>query len=80
MAKFGYLFLNKGNFNDKQIISEQWINESTAPRYKTYENIGHYIIIVPELNMVVVFTSRIYNNSLRPMHYFKNYIVESIEM
>lgn len=27
-AKFGRLYLNKGNWNGKQIISEKWINES----------------------------------------------------
>jgi CubicO group peptidase (beta-lactamase class C family) len=29
MAKFGYLYLNKGSWNGKQIISEEWITEST---------------------------------------------------
>ena len=28
-AKIGRLFLNKGNWNGKQIISEQWVREST---------------------------------------------------
>jgi len=27
-AKFGRLYLNKGNWNGKQVISEKWINES----------------------------------------------------
>ena len=30
-AKFGRLFLNNGNWNGKQIISEQWVKESTSP-------------------------------------------------
>ncbi len=30
-AKFGRLFLNNGKWNDKQIISENWIKESTSP-------------------------------------------------
>ncbi len=30
-AKFGQLFLDKGNWNGKQIISQRWVNESTAP-------------------------------------------------
>lgn len=29
-AKFGRLYLNKGVFNDKKIISEDWINRSTS--------------------------------------------------
>src|SRR5439155_25740167 len=31
LAKFGRLILNKGNWNGRQIISEWWMLESTAP-------------------------------------------------
>jgi CubicO group peptidase (beta-lactamase class C family) len=30
-AKFGQLFLDGGKWNGKQIISEKWVKESTAP-------------------------------------------------
>jgi len=30
-AKFGQLFLEKGNWNGRQLISEKWVHESTAP-------------------------------------------------
>lgn len=30
-AKFGELFLNNGKWNGRQIISEKWVRESTAP-------------------------------------------------
>jgi CubicO group peptidase (beta-lactamase class C family) len=30
-AKIGRLFLNNGNWNGIQIISEKWVNESTTP-------------------------------------------------
>jgi CubicO group peptidase (beta-lactamase class C family) len=30
-AKFGLLFLNRGKWNGKQVISEKWIEESTSP-------------------------------------------------
>ena len=30
-AKFGQLYLDKGRWNGKQIISERWVTESTAP-------------------------------------------------
>lgn len=30
-AKFGYLFLRNGNWNDKQIISEEWIEMARTP-------------------------------------------------
>lgn len=36
MAKIGLLCLNKGSYNKKQIISQEWIEEMTAPR--TIEN------------------------------------------
>ncbi len=31
LLKLGYLYLNKGVWNDKQIISEDWITKSTSP-------------------------------------------------
>jgi hypothetical protein len=44
-AKFGRLFLHKGNWEGKQIISEHWVVESTRPNqvenpeyYKYYDN------------------------------------------
>lgn len=30
LAKFGRLFLNNGNWEGKQIVSEKWVNESTS--------------------------------------------------
>ena len=38
MARFGLLTLHKGNWNGKQLISEQWINQSTTP---TTANTGY---------------------------------------
>jgi CubicO group peptidase (beta-lactamase class C family) len=32
MLKFGLLYLNKGNWNGKQLISEDWVNTSTSPK------------------------------------------------
>lgn len=34
LAKIGSLFLNKGKWNDKQIVSESWVNTSTSPLIK----------------------------------------------
>lgn len=31
LAKIGALFLNKGKWNDRQIVSESWVKESTSP-------------------------------------------------
>ena len=32
MVKFGLLYLNKGNWNGKQLISEDWVTTSTSPK------------------------------------------------
>ena len=32
-AKFGRLYLNDGNWNGKQIVSEHWVNSSTHPNF-----------------------------------------------
>lgn len=32
MLKFGLLYLNKGKWNGKQLISEDWVNTSTSPK------------------------------------------------
>jgi CubicO group peptidase (beta-lactamase class C family) len=32
LAKFGLLYLEKGTWEDQQVISESWINESTSPQ------------------------------------------------
>ncbi len=36
MARFGFLYLNRGIWEDKRIISEAWIGESTAPHSTTW--------------------------------------------
>jgi CubicO group peptidase (beta-lactamase class C family) len=38
MARFGLLTLRKGNWNGKQIIAEDWINQSLTP---TTANTGY---------------------------------------
>jgi len=80
MAKFGLLYLNKGKWEDKQIISAEWIEASTRPYldgrlggskygYQWWVNpAGYYaalgmygqtIFVVPEKNLVAVFTGNI---------------------
>jgi hypothetical protein len=36
---------------------------------------GQFLFIIPEIKMTVVFTSRMYNNSLKPKEYFENYLL-----
>lgn len=40
-AKIGRLYLNKGNWNGKQIVSEEWVAQSTAVDYKD-GSVAHY--------------------------------------
>lgn len=42
-ARFGYLYLNKGTWEDKQIVSEQWVSKSTQtdPAVKVWEGYGY---------------------------------------
>lgn len=35
LTKIGYLFLNEGSWNNKQIITREWISESRAPHIQT---------------------------------------------
>ena len=42
MLKIGRLFLQNGNWEGRQIISSDWIRQSTIPHFKTYEHIGSY--------------------------------------
>ncbi len=88
MAKIGQLILNKGKWNEKQIVSEKWIEESTTPKtkitgidygylwwnipFKVNDKIiisktatgngGQYIMIIPKMGMVAVFTGGAYNS------------------
>jgi CubicO group peptidase (beta-lactamase class C family) len=41
MAKFGYLFLNKGKWEDKQIIPEEWVIESTKNKFLNFNDSGY---------------------------------------
>jgi CubicO group peptidase (beta-lactamase class C family) len=42
-AKFGYLYLNKGKWEDKQIVSEEWVNMSTRtdPSVRMWKAYGY---------------------------------------
>lgn len=42
MLKFGYLYLNKGSLSGEEIVPEDWVTQSTAPRFLTYQDIGSY--------------------------------------
>ncbi|KAA1247954.1 serine hydrolase [Aquimarina sp. RZ0] len=88
IAKIGLLVLNKGRWNEKQLVSKEWIEEATTPKTKitgidygylwwnvpfivddkviisktATGNGGQYIMVVPALDMVAVFTGYAYNS------------------
>ena len=41
MARFGYLYLNEGRWGDRQIISEEWIHQSTRSLTTLNEETGY---------------------------------------
>lgn len=79
MAKIGWLYLNKGQWEGKQIVSEEWVEASTrghiratlfdhygyqwwidsAGYYMAVGLEGQYIFVVPQKDMVAVFTSNL---------------------
>lgn len=77
MARIGYLFLKRGRWDGKQIVSERWVKKATRkhigadgagygyqwwiqeddpPRYEALGRAGQRITVLPQLDMVVVFT------------------------
>jgi CubicO group peptidase (beta-lactamase class C family) len=86
MAKIGQLYLDKGKWNGKQILSEEWVDKATKGHYDntaygygwrlmSYETGGKMysayfasgfgqqsIIVIPELQMVVVFAQNHYDS------------------
>lgn len=78
MAKFGYLYLQKGKWAGEQLIPTEWVEESTKKQIdESWHSVGYgyqwwvnwfggysaqgwggqLIFVMPELNMVVVFTA-----------------------
>lgn len=103
MLKIGSLYLHNGKIKETQLISADWISESTKPRFITYTDIGHYgyhwwtstlslgdkqeisyyfamglfgqfIIVVPCFDIVAIFISENYGDSLKPMRYFRELV------
>jgi CubicO group peptidase (beta-lactamase class C family) len=108
MAKIGYLFLKKGKWQGRQIVSRNWVSKSTGEHIPAYLGLGYgyqwylgqaavnrkvfetffawgrggqCIFVIPELDLVAVFTSRPYDNSygvLFPLGIVPNYIIPAV--
>jgi CubicO group peptidase (beta-lactamase class C family) len=96
MAKFGFLFLNNGTWDEQQLIPKEWVTTSTQstnyPSWYAYQwwnephrnsfsahgYKGQQIVIIPDHNMVVVFSANtnlignLYNTII------DNYIIPAI--
>lgn len=75
MAKFGFLFLNNGSWDNQQLIPQEWVTTSTQtsdiPSWYAYQwwiephrnsfsargYKGQQIVVIPDYNMVVIFTA-----------------------
>jgi len=85
MAKIGLLYLNEGKWENKQVLSSNWIEESTKPYHDSrlggqkfgYQwwinpagffsangSYGQFIDVMPEKNLVAVFTGNIHSGNL----------------
>jgi CubicO group peptidase (beta-lactamase class C family) len=109
MAKIGLLFINDGNWKGQQIVSDEWVNESTKPHISAFfagpeygyqwwrgekdfgnrtievfyaaGHGGQYIFVCPSLDLVAVFTSKVYGNPLgvaRPQVMMVDYIIPAM--
>jgi hypothetical protein len=99
MAKFGQLYLQKGRWDDQQVIPQEWVDASSQP-YVSYQpdiNYGYQwwipkemgyvavgwgnqnIWVLPDQDMVVVFTAGVKNDSLLPhAKYLQRYILPAV--
>ncbi len=107
MLKIGLLFLNKGVWESKQIITDLWVATSTESfvdnvrwgsgysflwwshqfelrsgmRLKMFYACGwggQYIMVLPELNTVIVFTGANYQTERPPIEILEEYILPAI--
>ncbi|MHA2067561.1 MAG: serine hydrolase domain-containing protein, partial [Candidatus Thorarchaeota archaeon] len=100
MAKFGYLFLNQGEWDGAQLISSDWVARSAAIHATPYvtlnygyqwwvspDNVyysargyqGQYIYVVPEEDLVVVFTSDMDDIYISTDYIVTDYIIPAVQ-
>jgi hypothetical protein len=101
MAKIGFLYLNKGVWEGKQVVSSAWVDASTREHIKAgtlsdgygYQwwvdedgysmalgYSGQYIVVLPQQNMVVVFTSALHSFSFFVPHMLmRNHILPAVK-
>lgn len=72
LAKIGRIYLNKGKFNNKQIVSEKWIEQSLTPDSK---NDGYQLQWYSTAESVKDTTgkTKIFQDSIKAINYTKKY-------
>ncbi|MFQ5822356.1 MAG: serine hydrolase domain-containing protein, partial [Candidatus Heimdallarchaeota archaeon] len=98
MAKFGYLYLHNGMWDDEQIIPAVWVDKSTEtlilrgeygygyqwwtdPSHEIYFASGLYgqkIIVVPDYDIVIVFTATIKRGSNPEFELLFDFIIPAV--
>jgi CubicO group peptidase (beta-lactamase class C family) len=107
MMRIGQLVLQRGRWGDRQLVSREWIDQSTSEHTqldggKPYGylwwrtrfphrgsqvsavfaggNGGQYIFVIPELELVAVFTGGNYNSkkAQRPFRLLERYILPAV--
>lgn len=70
---------NIGHYGYQWWISSINTDENTEiPFHFALGLFGQFIIIVPQFDMVAVFVSENYSDTMRPMHYFRDYIMKAV--
>ncbi len=92
MARFGLLYLYKGKWGDKQVISEKWVKESTKMTPNKYGYLwwlgeeaymamgdgGNIICCIPEKSLVVAIASEFISNPRDRVTLIKEHILPAI--
>jgi len=98
MAKFGYLYLNNGMWDDEQIVPAEWVEKSTETLFMREEYgygyqwwtqpssgiyfasglYGQKIIVVPDYDIVVVFTATIKRGPNPEFNLLFNYVIPAV--
>ena len=108
MARIGYLYLNDGVWEGEQVISSEWVEESTrvhvsaADQAEWWPDIGasgygyqwwvrdsgmysaegygaQRIYVIPDLEMIVVFTAALYANDFETPNALLDYVIRSAD-
>ena len=93
MARFGFLYLNLGNWDNKQIVSEGWVRESTELNSSGYgyqwwlkEGVfaasghgGNHIFCIPGYDLVIAIASKLSARPRDRWHLLNEYVLPTMD-